>query len=123
MLNPRRAHPWAEQRHQESDAGQLKGIRQALLRQAARCEQARQCADDIQRNQHRLRYPEVHDQGWCTSSGVVEAGCKLTVGTRLKRDAMHWSLRGANAIIALRSCRRSGRFEDFWERRSQRSAT
>jgi hypothetical protein len=119
LTDPRRAHQWAEQRHQQLDAGQLKRIRQALLRQAARCEQARRCADYLQRNQHRMRYPEFHAQGLCTSSGVVEAGCKLTVGTRLKRAGMHWSLRGANAIIALRCCHLSGRFEDFWERRAQ----
>ena len=120
--DPRRAHQWAEHRHQELEAGQLQRIRQALLRQAARCEQARKCADYLQRNQHRMRYPEFHAQGLCTSSGVVEAGCKVTVGTRLKRAGMHWTLRGANAIIALRCCRLSGRFEDFWERRAQRRA-
>jgi len=31
---------------------------------------------------------------------------------------MHWSVKGANAIIALRCCKLSGRFEGFWERRS-----
>ena len=120
--DPRRARQWAEQRHQELDVGQSRGLRRALLRQAPRCEPARKCAEYIQRNQHRMRYPEFHAQGLCTSSGVVEAGCKLTVGTRLKRAGMHWSLRGANAIIALRCCRLSGRFEDFWERRAQRKA-
>lgn len=118
----RRAHRWAEQQRQQLDTGQLGGIRQALRRQAAHCEEARKCADYLQRNQHRMRYPEFQAQGLCTSSGVVEAGCKVTVGTRLKRAGMHWSLRGANAIIALRCCRLSGRFEDFWERRAQRSA-
>jgi hypothetical protein len=31
---------------------------------------------------------------------------------------MHWTVQGANAIIALRGSKLSGRFEDFWERRS-----
>jgi hypothetical protein len=31
-------------------------------------------------------------------------------------------VRGANAIIALRCYKLSGRFEDFWERRAQRAA-
>jgi hypothetical protein len=53
---------------------------------------------------------------------VVEAGCKVAIGTRLKRAGMHWTLRGANAIIALRCCKLSGRFEDFWERRAERRA-
>lgn len=119
---PRRAHQWAERWHQQLDAGQLKDIRRTLRRHAVHCEEARKCADYLYRNQHRMRYPEFQAQGLCTSSGVVEAGCKLTVGTRLKRAGMHWSLRGANAIIALRCCRLSGRFEDFWERRAQRRA-
>lgn len=120
--DPRRAQAWAQRRHQELDTGELPRLRQALRRQAARCPEARKCADYIQRNQHRMRYPEFQAQGLCTSSGVVEAGCKVAVGTRLKRAGMHWTLYGANAIIALRCCRLSGRFEDFWERRSQRRA-
>jgi len=31
---------------------------------------------------------------------------------------MHWTVAGADAIIALRCCNLSGRFEGFWERRS-----
>lgn len=120
--DPRRAHQWAAQQHQHLDAGQLQRIRRALLGHAARCEEARKCADYLQRNQHRMRYAEFQAQGLCTSSGVVEAGCKVTVGTRLKRAGMHWSLRGANAILALRACRLSGRFEDFWARRALRRA-
>jgi hypothetical protein len=52
---------------------------------------------------------------------VVEAGCKVVIGTRLKRAGMHWTVKGANAIIALRCSKLSGRFEDFWERRSDQS--
>jgi hypothetical protein len=68
-----------------------------------------------------MRYPKFHQQGFCTSTGVVEAGCKVVVGTRLKRSGMHWTVKGANAIIALRCSKLSGRFEDFWERRSDQS--
>lgn len=118
--DPGRAHQWAEQQYQKLDTGQLQRLRRALLCHAARCEEARKCAEYIQRNQPRMHYTEFHAQGLCTSSGVVEAGCKLTVGTRLKRAGMHWTLWGANAIIALRCCRLSGRFEDFWARRAER---
>jgi hypothetical protein len=34
---------------------------------------------------------------------------------------MRWTLAGADAIIALRACKLSGRFEDFWQRRSARA--
>jgi len=52
-------------------------------------------------------------QGLCASIGVVEAGCKVAIGTRLKRGGMHWTVAGADAIIALRCLKLSGRFEDF----------
>ena len=43
---------------------------------------------------------------------------QVLIGTRLKRSGMHWSVSRANDIIALRCSKLSGRFEDFWERRS-----
>jgi microsomal dipeptidase-like Zn-dependent dipeptidase len=55
----------------------------------------------------------------CTSTGVVEAGCKVAIATRLKRAGMHWTVRGSDAIIALRCSKLSGRFQDFWERRAE----
>jgi hypothetical protein len=46
---------------------------------------------------------------------LIEAGCKTLIGRRLKQSGMFWSVAGANAIIALRCCLASGRFEQFWE--------
>jgi hypothetical protein len=65
-----------------------------------------------------MRYPVFRAQGLFVGSGVVEAGCKTVVATRLKRSGMFWTVSGANAIIALRCCRLSGRFENYWEARS-----
>ena len=75
-------------------------------------------ADYFARNAERMRYPWFRDQGLFVGSGVVEAGCKTVIGARLKRSGMFWSVRGANAIMALRCLRLSGRFEDYWEARS-----
>ncbi len=66
-----------------------------------------------------MRSPEFRAAGRCPSTGVVEAGGTVAIGTRLKRAGMHWTVRGANAMIALRCAKLSGRFEDFWKRRSQ----
>ena len=109
---------WATERCAELDAGKLHAIIHAL-RPHADFPAAVKCGQYIHRNRHRMRYPRFREQGLCTSSGVLEAGCKVSIGTRLKRAGMHWTLSGANAIIALRCCRLSGRFEDFWERRNQ----
>ena len=109
---------WARARHDELDAGDLDAVLRALRIHAPANEEARKCADYVERNRERMRYPEFRAAGLCTSTGVVEAGCKVAIGTRCKRAGMHWTVAGVDAIIALRCCKLSGRFEDFWERRS-----
>jgi hypothetical protein len=113
---------WAKQRHDELDDGKLDAVLQALRVHAEANDEARKCLGYVTRNQGRMRYPEFRAQGLCVGSGVVEAGCKVAIGTRLKRAGMHWTVAGADAIIALRCCKLSGRFEDFWERRSDTAA-
>lgn len=119
--NPRAAQ-WAERRREELDTGKFQALLAAIRRQISRSDEARRCLHYFQTNRERMRYPEFHAQGFCTSTGVVEAGCKVAIGTRLKRAGMHWTVHGANAIIALRCCKLSGRFQDFWERRCERLA-
>ena len=81
---------------------------------ADRSEEARKCAAYCTTNRPRMDYPMFESLGLCVGSGVVEAGCKTAVGVRMKRAGMRWTVRGANAIAALRCCRISGRDEDFW---------
>jgi hypothetical protein len=110
---------WAKRRHDELDEGKLDALLQALRIHAETTDEARKCMDYVTKNRSRMNYPDFRARGLCVSSGVVEAGCKVAIGTRLKRAGMHWTLAGANAIIALRCCKLSGRFDDFWKRRSQ----
>ena len=76
-------------------------------------------AEYFERNAERMRYPVFRAQGLFVGSGVIEAGCKVVVGARLKCSGMFWTVRGANAIIALRCFRISRRFEDYWADRSR----
>jgi hypothetical protein len=82
--------------------------------QSSLAEEICQQADYFETNTHRMQYPEFREQGFFVGSGVLEAGCKAIVGVRLKQSGMFWTVRGANAIIALRCCRFNQRFEDFW---------
>ena len=74
-------------------------------------------ADYFETNAERMRYPKFRKQHLFVGSGVIEAGCKTVIGSRLKQSGMFWTLRGANAILALRCCHLNGRFEDYWETR------
>jgi len=114
------AKQWARERHDELDAGDIDAILDSLRVHSPKDDEARKCIDYVEDNRARMRYPLFQAAGLCTSTGVVEAGCKVVIGTRCKRAGMHWTVSGANAIIALRSCKLSGRFEEFWERRAQR---
>jgi hypothetical protein len=72
----------------------------------------------FEHNAAQMRYAEYRAKKFFVGSGVVEAGCRTVIGERLKQSGMRWSVRGANAIIALRCCILSGRFEDFWASRT-----
>ena len=72
----------------------------------------------FERNAERMRYAQFRSQKLFVGSGVIEAGCKTVIGRRLKMSGMFWTVRGANAIIALRCNRISGKFEDYWESRA-----
>ena len=116
------AEQWASQRKQELDDQQLEELLAALRQHADTCQEAKTCVGYVERNRHRMRYKEFHALELCTTSNIVESGCKVIFTTRFKHSAMHWSVVGANKILALRCYKRSGRFEDFFERRSQRKA-
>jgi hypothetical protein len=80
-------------------------------------EKIRTEADYFERNAARMRYPKFRRQHLFVGSGVIEAGCKTVIGARLKQSGMFWTIRGANAITALRCCHLNARFEDYWEAR------
>lgn len=68
----------------------------------------------FQNNADRMRYADFRARKLFVGSGVVEAGCKVVVASRMKKSGAKWSVRGANAIIALRCSLLSRRFEDYW---------
>jgi hypothetical protein len=113
--------PWAEARYRELDQGKVEALLGALLRLKAPQSDLQPAIDKalhyFQTNADRMRYAQFRRQGLFVGSGVVEAGCKTIVGQRLKQSGMHWTVRGANAIIALRCLDLSNLWEDFWESR------
>ena len=120
------ARRWWAQRCDEMSTGQVKGVIEALkLLQPETDEiqdQIRRAIAYFDTNAERLRYDRFRSRGLFIGSGVVEAGCKTVIGHRLKQSGMHWTVEGANRIIALRCYQLSGRWDDFWEHRAAASA-
>ena len=78
-------------------------------------------------NFERMRYDRYRDQNIQVGSGVVQRGCRM-LGFRLKRPGTRcWSERGANAMLALKSCvmnlRRVPDFLDWQARRAVGAGT
>ena len=118
------AKDWAAGRIEQLDAGNLEAVLTALKwlrpRNASVKKQVHNTVHYFQTNAERMRYQKFRGMSLFVGSGVVEAGCKTVIGHRLKQSGMRWTVRGANAIIALRCNQLSRRWEEFWEARAAR---
>ena len=66
-------------------------------------------------NVGRMKYDEYRANGWFIGSGVIESGCKTVIGQRFKQSGMIWSLKGAKALLPLRTLHKSNRLEEFFQ--------
>ena len=108
---------WGKERRDDLEAGRIDTILTKLKPFLEKSEEAERCSKYLIKNRKRLNYPYFRKIGLCTSSGIVESGCRHVIGARVKQSGMHWTVRGANAIIALRCAKLSGRFDDFMANR------
>jgi hypothetical protein len=117
-----RQHQWAEDRRRELDDGKVEQVIDAIkILSRMRRQNKEVCDREIgyfEKNKDRMRYADFRKRGLFVGSGVLEAGCRTVIGQRLKQSGMHWTVRGANSIIALRCSLLSNRWEDFWESRA-----
>ncbi len=117
-----KARGWSSAHIAQLDEGDVEAVLSSMRRLrpsgAKAKEELRKTINYFENNTGRMRYRQFRQQELFVGSGVVEAGCKTIVGRRLKQSGMHWSVRGANDIIALRCVQLSGRWEEFWEMRA-----
>ncbi len=110
---------WAASAVDLLDKGEIKAlvavVRSLVSERPELAEKLETEAEYFGRNADKMRYPDFRAQGLFIGSGVIEAACKTVIGSRLKQSGMFWTVQGAIRIIALRCCRVSGKFEDFWE--------
>lgn len=120
--NKEEQNQWAEERKIELDDGNVEYVIKAIEKLAIQPEYNKEiCEREIgyfDKNKERMRYADFKKRGLFVGSGVMEAGCRTVVAQRLKQSGMHWTVSGANNIIALRCSQLSNRWEDFWENRA-----
>jgi hypothetical protein len=109
-----RKDEWLAARLEDLDYGYIDGIEAAVreypLEGVKKDEVDRELGYFLS-NAPRMRYHWFRQCGLFVGSGVVESSCKTVIGQRLKQSGMHWTLAGADSIIALR-CREAS---NTWE--------
>jgi hypothetical protein len=64
----------------------------------------------------RMLYKTYRQQGLFYGSGVVEAGCKVVIGQRLKESGMFWTEPGGTNVVTLRCALKGNRWDEVWDR-------
>ncbi len=118
----KKANAWIQRCLDRLDKGDVEFILRSMSRlrpkQKQSKEEVRKAIGYFETNKERMRYFNFRQNRMFIGSGVIEAGCKTIAKNRLKQSGMRWTVQGANAIVALRCCQLSGRWEAFWEARS-----
>lgn len=89
-----------------------------------RGEAVAKCIDYFEKNKERMRYDSYRERRMQIGSGIVESSCRHIVGLRLKRPGSRWTLKGANAMLAIKCAIANMRWVDFmdWKVKMSRAA-
>lgn len=73
----------------------------------------------FENNQHRMKYHEYLAAGYPIATGVIEGACRHYVKDRMERAGMRWTIKGAQAMLNMRSVNLNGNFDEFSQYRIQ----
>ncbi|PJA13570.1 hypothetical protein COX64_03265 [Candidatus Dojkabacteria bacterium CG_4_10_14_0_2_um_filter_Dojkabacteria_WS6_41_15] len=76
----------------------------------------------FENNQHRMKYNEYLAAGYPIATGVIEGACRHYVKDRMERAGMRWTIKGAQAMLNMRSVNLNGNFDEFNQYRIQQQA-
>jgi hypothetical protein len=109
-----RKDEWLAARLEDLDYGYIDGIVAATRQypfEGIKKDEVDTALGYFENNAPRMRYHWFRQCGLFVGSGVVESSCKTVIGQRLKQSGMHWTIAGADAIIALRCKEASSTWE------------
>jgi len=73
------------------------------------------CADYLHNNAPNLAYNQYLKKGFPIATGVIEGACRHLVKDRMDITGARWSLKGAEAVLKLRSLHASRDLDEYWE--------
>jgi len=84
----------------------LKGARRKALEKAI---------GYFEKHKRWMRYHEYLAAGLPVATGVVESACGSVVKNRMEGEGKRWSVEGAESILLLRSLKKSGDLQTYWQ--------
>lgn len=73
------------------------------------------CATYLLNQSPYFSYHNYLKKGYPIATGVIEGACRHLVQDRMGITGARWGLKGAEAILKLRSLKTSGEFDDYWK--------
>lgn len=117
----RELEDWVHERMLRVLKGKASSVAGAIRRSATRRKFSKAeraaidtCANYLIKYKEFMRYDEYLAAGFPIATGVIEGACRHLVKDRMEITGARWSLKGAEAILRLRSLRASGDFEEYW---------
>ena len=65
-------------------------------------------------HRHMMDYATYLARGYPIATGLVEGTCNSLVKERMEQSGMHWSIRGAQAVLDQRAVIKNGDWDDFF---------
>jgi len=116
---------WAIRALQHIETGGVEGVISELRHawegsgpdDASRNDELRREANYFERNSDAINYGEYREAGWSTASSEVESGHRHVIQARVKISGAWWHPDNIGNILALRTLRANGWWDEFWLKR------
>jgi len=100
--------------------GNVKSVIRGLKQMASKrklskkqTEKLRKIYNYLKKNQDRMQYHQYLEKGYPIASGVIEGACRHFVKDRMERAGMRWTIKGAQAMLDIRSVYLNEHWDEF----------
>ncbi len=96
--------------------GVIRGLKQMASKRKLskkKTEKLRKICNYLKKNQDRMHYDQYLEKGYPIASGVIEGACRHFVKDRMERAGMRWTIKGAQAMLDIRSVHLNEHWDEF----------
>jgi len=116
-----KAENWVSEQFQMLLEGKVEKIIEGMnklqkqLRSKTKKKELKRVITYLKNGQEYMKYDHYLTEGYPIGSGVIEGTCKNLVNDRCEHSGMHWSIKGADAILGWRSVHINNLERNYWD--------